>query len=80
MRVSKLRPYSVHRWTLEPRLHTTYLCYVLFIVGGAVNLRLYHAVAREHEDALLVTAEERYYGKAESHGTITTLHDWAAVA
>ena len=41
---------------------------------------LYHAVALEHEDALLVTADERYYGKAEGYGTIRTLHDWEAVA
>ena len=37
---------------------------------------LYHAVALEHEDAMLVTADDRYYGKAESYGTIRTLHDW----
>ena len=41
---------------------------------------LYHAVALEHEDALLVTADERYYGKAECYGTIRTLHDWGAGA
>ena len=41
---------------------------------------LYHAVALEHEDALLVTADERYYRKAESHGTIRVLHDWEARA
>jgi predicted nucleic acid-binding protein len=40
---------------------------------------LYHAVALEHEDALLVTADDRYYRKAESYGTIAALHDWAAV-
>jgi hypothetical protein len=40
---------------------------------------LYHAVALEHEDALLVTADERYYGKAEGYGTIRTLHDWTGV-
>ena len=39
---------------------------------------LYHAVALEHEDALLVTADERYYRKAESYGTIRALHDWEA--
>jgi predicted nucleic acid-binding protein len=37
---------------------------------------LYHAVALEHEDTLLVTADERYYGKAEGIGTIRALHDW----
>jgi predicted nucleic acid-binding protein len=41
---------------------------------------LYHAVALEHEDAMLVTADERYYGKAEGYGTIRTLHDWQAEA
>ena len=38
----------------------------------------YHAVALEHEDAILVTADERYYGKSTSYGTIRTLHDWGA--
>ena len=37
---------------------------------------LYHAVALEHEDAVLVTADERYYGKAERYGAITALRDW----
>lgn len=41
---------------------------------------LYHAVALEHEDALLVTADERYYRKAERYGTIAPLSDWPAVA
>jgi predicted nucleic acid-binding protein len=41
---------------------------------------LYHAVALEYEDAMLVTADERYYGKAEGYGTIRTLHDWQAEA
>jgi predicted nucleic acid-binding protein len=41
---------------------------------------LYHAVTLEHEDALLVTADERYYRKAERYGTIAALSDWPAVA
>jgi predicted nucleic acid-binding protein len=41
---------------------------------------LYHAVALEHEDAMLVTADERYFGKAEGYGTIRTLDDWQAEA
>ncbi len=41
---------------------------------------LYHAVALEHEDALLVTADDRYYTKAERFGTITALRNWGAVA
>jgi predicted nucleic acid-binding protein len=39
---------------------------------------LYHAVALE-QDALLVTADDRYYRKAESYGTIAALRDWVAV-
>ncbi len=39
---------------------------------------LYHAVALEHEDALLVTADERYYKKAGHRGSITALHEWEA--
>lgn len=39
---------------------------------------LYHAVALEHEDALLVTADDRYFGKAERYGRITALRDWGA--
>ena len=41
---------------------------------------LYHAVALEHEDAMLVTADDRYYGKAKGYGAIRTLHDWEAEA
>lgn len=40
---------------------------------------LYHAVALEHEDALLVTADDRYFGKAGRYGRIATLRDWGAV-
>lgn len=37
---------------------------------------LYHAVALEHDGAVLVTADDRYYLKAERHGTIAILRDW----
>jgi predicted nucleic acid-binding protein len=37
---------------------------------------LYHAVALEHDDALLVTADYRYHAKAKRYGTIAALHDW----
>jgi predicted nucleic acid-binding protein len=40
---------------------------------------LYHAVALEHEDALLVTADDWYFGKAERYGTIAALRDWVGV-
>lgn len=37
---------------------------------------LYHAVALEHENSLLVTADERYYLKGERYGTIAALSSW----
>jgi predicted nucleic acid-binding protein len=37
---------------------------------------LYHAVALENEDALLVTADGRYLARAEHYGKIAALHDW----
>jgi predicted nucleic acid-binding protein len=39
---------------------------------------LYHAVALEHEGALLLTADNRYYRKAERYGGIAALRDWEA--
>jgi len=41
---------------------------------------LYHAVAIEHDDAVLVTADERYRRKAERYGMIAALADWESVA
>ena len=41
---------------------------------------LYHAVALEHEDALLVTADDRYRRKAAHHGKIASLRDWDGVS
>ena len=40
---------------------------------------LYHAVALENQDALLVTADDRYYMKAERYGMIAALRDWGSV-
>jgi predicted nucleic acid-binding protein len=37
---------------------------------------LYHAVALEHDDAVLVTADDRYRRKAERYGMIMALADW----
>jgi predicted nucleic acid-binding protein len=37
---------------------------------------LYHAVALEHEDAMLVTADGRYHAKAGRYGRIVALHAW----
>ena len=37
---------------------------------------LYHAVALEHDDAVLVTADDRYLRKAKRYGMIAALADW----
>jgi len=41
---------------------------------------LYHAVALEHDDALLVTADDRYYQQAKRYGMIAALRDWEAIS
>jgi predicted nucleic acid-binding protein len=41
---------------------------------------LYHAVALEHEDAMLVTADGRYHAKAERYGRIAALSNWESPA
>jgi len=41
---------------------------------------LYHAVALESEDAVLVTADERYLRTAQSMGRIMNLKDWSPVS
>jgi len=41
---------------------------------------LYHAVALEHDDAVLVTADDRYRRKAERHGMIVALADWQHIS
>lgn len=37
---------------------------------------LYHAVALEHGDAMLVTADDRYRAKAGRYGKLAALRDW----
>lgn len=39
---------------------------------------LYHAVALEHEEAMLVTADERYWRLARHHGRLVRLQDFKA--
>jgi predicted nucleic acid-binding protein len=41
---------------------------------------LYHAVALEHDDSVLVTADDRYRRKAERYGMIAPLADWEHVS
>jgi predicted nucleic acid-binding protein len=41
---------------------------------------LYHAVALEHGDAVLITADDRYRRKAERYGMIAALTDWENVS
>jgi hypothetical protein len=38
---------------------------------------VYHAVALEHDDALLLAADDRYRRKVTRYGRIESLHDWA---
>ena len=40
---------------------------------------LYHAVALEQEDAMLVTADDRYFVKAARYGGIAALRSWEVV-
>jgi predicted nucleic acid-binding protein len=41
---------------------------------------LYHAVALEHDDAVLVTADDRYRRRAERYGMVAALADWEKIA
>jgi predicted nucleic acid-binding protein len=41
---------------------------------------LYHAVALEHDETVLVTADDRYRRKAERFGMIAALSDWESVS
>ncbi|MEO8316212.1 MAG: hypothetical protein ABI645_15625 [Pseudomonadota bacterium] len=56
------------------------------VTGLAIETRhhlfdtLYHAVALEHEDALLVTADDRYLAKAGRFGRIASLRSWKVPA
>lgn len=40
---------------------------------------LYHAVALENDDAVLVTADDRYCMQVESYGMIASLRNWGPV-
>lgn len=37
---------------------------------------LYHAVAPKHDDAMLVSADDRYYERANGYGRIQPLCQW----
>lgn len=41
---------------------------------------LYHAVALEHDSAVLVTAEDKYRQPAEKIGRVIALRDWSPAA
>jgi rRNA-processing protein FCF1 len=49
---------------------------VTFVVDASVIL----TVALEHDDAVLVTADDRYRRKPERHGIVTALADWENVS
>jgi hypothetical protein len=40
---------------------------------------LYHAVALEYEDAVLITADDRCWRKAAHYGKIASLRNWEGV-
>lgn len=58
--------------TEEPAVWET-ACAVAIATGCHVFDTLYHAVALAHDDAILVTADERYSNAAQSFGRIATL-------
>lgn len=41
---------------------------------------LYHAVALEHDGAVLLTADDRYRRKAQRYGMVAALADWEGVS
>jgi predicted nucleic acid-binding protein len=41
---------------------------------------LYHAVALEDDEAVLITADDRYRRKAEGYGRVAALADWEKVS
>lgn len=41
---------------------------------------LYHAIALEHEDTVLITADDKYRRKSAHHGKIVALHDWVTAS
>ena len=53
--------------------------HVAIATGQHLFNTLYHAIAIEHEDALLITADERYLAKAQNHGRILALAAWEPI-
>jgi hypothetical protein len=50
------------------------------LLSRPIIICLTRCIALEHADAVLVTADDRYYGKAERYGTIAALRDcWGGV-
>jgi predicted nucleic acid-binding protein len=48
--------------------------------GGHLFETLYHAIALEHPDTTLITADERYVSKAKEQGCIQPLKEWTSHA
>ncbi len=54
-------------------------CQIAIDSGQHVFDTLYHAVALESDDAILVTADERYRAKAQKLGCIVALQSWQPI-
>jgi predicted nucleic acid-binding protein len=55
-------------------------CRLAIDTGQHLFDTLYHAVALELEDTVLITADERYYTKARATGRILALREWVPIA
>lgn len=53
-------------------------CTLAIDTGQHLFDTLYHAVALETEDAMLITADERYWRSAQTAGRILLLREWVS--
>lgn len=58
------------------RVYST-ACKLSGVLGHHLFDTLYHAVALSFDDAILVTADERYYKKASPRGRLVLLRDYS---
>lgn len=54
-------------------------CTLAIDTGQHLFDTLYHAVALESEETMLITADQRYYQKARDRGRILALKDWGVL-
>jgi predicted nucleic acid-binding protein len=53
-------------------------CTLAIDIGQHLFDTLYHAVALETEDAVLITADERYWRSAQAAGRVVPLREWVS--